>query len=47
MSNVGVLSRLLRGGAHAIIFIYLFFPAERAYTPVVFGCAFCCIMQSL
>ncbi len=33
-------------GAHAIIFIYLFFPAERAYTPVIFGCAFCRIMQS-
>ncbi len=30
---------LLHGGAHAIIFIYLFFPAERAYTPVIFGCA--------
>ncbi len=37
---------LLHGGAHAIIFIYLFFPAERAYTPVIFGCAFCRIMQS-
>ncbi len=32
--------------AHAIIFIYLFFPVERAYTPVIFGCAFCRIMQS-
>ncbi len=38
--------RLLHGGAHAIIFIYLFFPAERAYTPVIFGCAFCRLMQS-
>ncbi len=35
---------LLHGGAHAIIFIYLFFP--RAYTPLIFGCAFCRIMQS-
>ncbi len=32
--------------AHAIIFIYLFFLAERAYTPVIFGCAFCRLMQS-
>ncbi len=48
MWNVGVLSRLayLYGGTHAIIFIYLFFPAERAYTPVIFGYAFCRIMQS-
>ncbi len=38
---------LLHGGAHAIIFIYLFFPAERAYTPVIFGRAFCRIMKSL
>ncbi len=37
---------LLHGGAHAIIFIYLFFPAERAYTPVIFGCAFCRLMQA-
>ncbi len=37
MGNVGVLSLLayLYGGTHAIIFIYLFFPAERAYTPVI------------
>ncbi len=35
MGNVGVLLRLAYCmGAHAIIFIYLFFPAERAYTPV-------------
>ncbi len=48
MGNVGVLSLLayLYGGTHAIIFIYLFFPAERAYTPVIFGYAFCRIMQS-
>ncbi len=48
MRNVGVLSRLAycMGGAHAIIFMYLFFPVERAYTPVIFGCAFCRIMQS-
>ncbi len=30
----------MHGGAHAIIFIYLFFPAERAYTPVIFGRCF-------
>ncbi len=48
MGNVGVLSLSLSAwGAQAIIFIYLFFPAERAYTPVIFGCAFCRIMQSL
>ncbi len=48
MRNVGVLSRLclLYGGVHAIIFIYLFFPAERAHTPDIFGCAFCRLMQS-
>ncbi len=48
MGNVGVLSRLAytAWGAHAIIFIYLFFPVERAYTPDIFGCAFCRIMQS-
>ncbi len=37
---------LLHGGAHAIIFIYLFFPAERAYATVIFACAFCRLMQS-
>ncbi len=36
----------LHGGEHAIIFIYLFISAERAYTPVIFGCAFCLLMQS-
>ncbi len=47
MGNVGVLSRLAYCmGAHAIIFIYLFFPAERPYTPVIFGCVFCRLMQS-
>ncbi len=48
MRNVGVLSCLaycMTWGAHAIIFIYIFFPAERAYTPVIFGCAFCRLMQ--
>ncbi len=46
MGNVAVLSRLAYCmGAHAIIFIYLFFPAERAYTPVIFGCVFCRLMQ--
>ncbi len=27
-------------------FFYFIFPAERAYTPVIFGCAFCRLMQS-
>ncbi len=32
---------------HARNYFYLFiFPAERAYTPVIFGYAFCRIMQS-
>ncbi len=34
-------------GARTQSFLYLFFPAERAYTPVIFGCAFCRLMQSL
>ncbi len=47
MGNGSIIAlSLLHGGAHAIIFIYLFFPAERAYTPVIFGRAFCRIMQS-
>ncbi len=44
--NILSLLAYLYGGTHAIIFIYLFFPAERAYTPVIFGYAFCRIMQS-
>ncbi len=27
-------------------FFYFIFSAERAYTPVIFGCAFCRLMQS-
>ncbi len=42
----GSIIALSHGGAHAIIFINLYFPAERAYTPVIFGCAFCRLMQS-
>ncbi len=43
MRNVG-LSRLW-GRTHND-FYYLFFPVERVYTPVIFGYAFCRIMQS-
>ncbi len=50
MGNVGVLSRLAYCmGARTQLFLFLFFfPAERAYrpTPVIFGRAFCRIMQS-
>ncbi len=49
MRNVGVLSRLAYcmtwGHARNVLF-YIIFPAERAYTPVIFGCAFCHLMQS-
>ncbi len=48
MRNVGVLSRLaycMGARMQSFLFIY-FFPAERAYTPVIFGCAFCRLMQS-
>ncbi len=33
-------------GARTQSFFNLFFPAERAYTPVIFGCAFFRLMQS-
>ncbi len=49
MKNVGVLSRLAYcmtwGRTRNYFFIY-FFSAERAYTPVIFGCAFFRLMQS-
>ncbi len=49
MRNVGVLSCLAYcmawGRAHNVLL--LFFPAKRAYTPAIFGCAFCRLMQSL
>ncbi len=42
MGNVGVLSlSLLHGGAHAIIFIYLFFPAEILDMLSVISCSLC------
>ncbi len=48
MRNVGVLSRLAYCmGARTQLFLFIqFFPAERAYTPVIFGRAFCRLMQS-
>ncbi len=49
MKNVGVLSRLaycMTWGRARNHFFYLFFPAETAYTPIIFGCAFCRLMQS-
>ncbi len=48
MRNVGVLSRLAYCmGARTQLFLFIyFFPAERAYTPVIFGCVFCRLMQS-
>ncbi len=48
MGNVGVLSRFaycMGACTQLFLFIY-FFLQERAYTPVIFGCAFCRIMQS-
>ncbi len=33
-------------GARTQSFFYFIFSAERAYTPVIFGCAFCRLMQS-
>ncbi len=47
MRNVGVLSLLVYDmGARTQSFFYFIFSAERAYTPVIFGCAFCHLMQS-
>ncbi len=49
MRNVGVLSRLaycMTWGRTRNNFLHFIFPAERAYTPVIFGCVFCRLMQS-
>ncbi len=48
MRNVGVSSLLAYCmGARTQLFLFInFFPAERAYAPIIFGCAFCRIMQS-
>ncbi len=49
MKIVGVLSRLaysMTWGCASNHFFYLIFPVERAYTPIIFGCAFCRLMQS-
>ncbi len=40
-----IIALSLHGGAHAMFYLKKF-PAERAYTPVIFGCAFSRIMQS-
>ncbi len=49
MRNVGVLSLLAycmtRGRARNYFYLFIF-PAERAYTPVIYGRAFCRLMQS-
>ncbi len=45
MRSVGVLSRLaMTWGARTQSFIFIIFSAERAYTTVIFGCAFCRLM---
>ncbi len=46
MRNVGVLSRLAYCMTWGRARNVLFFPAKRAYTPVIFGCTFCRLMQS-
>ncbi len=48
MRNVGVLSGLAYCdmGSLTQSFLFFIFPAERAYIPVIFGCAFCRLMQS-
>ncbi len=49
MKNVGVLWRLAYcmtwGRARNHFYLYIF-SWERAYTPIIFGCAFCRLMQS-
>ncbi len=44
--SIIALSLLYDMGAHTQSFLYLIFSAERAYTPIIFGCAFCRLMQS-
>ncbi len=45
--SIITLSLLYDLGVRTQSFFYFIFSVERAYTPVIFGCAFCRLMQSL